>query len=203
MTAPLDAFAQLEAIAARIGQQVDESVGELSHVEERLGDIAADLEAAHGDLHRALRDLAEVEIKIAPRARPRPADTDSLAKRSADLRARHSQANQLLVAGNRAGASRLAGSVSPAARDLRATARAIAGFAAEPLTRRRELRGRLDAYRAKAQSMGLAEDPGLWELYRRAEDTLYTAPCDLDEAERRLAEYQMGILSPSGREGPG
>jgi hypothetical protein len=202
LAVPLEAFAQLTAAAARIGHQVDESVAELSGLEETLDHLDADLEAAQGDLDRARQDMAEVRAKIAGPGRPgRADDTDSLASRSAELRGRLTQARQLLAAGNRAGAARLAGAVGPAALDLRATAGALAGSAAEPLTRRRELRGRLDAYRAKAHSLGRAEDAGLSELYRRAEDALYTAPCDLDEAERRLAGYQAGILSPSGREG--
>jgi hypothetical protein len=203
MAVPLEVFAQLTAAVARIGHQVDESVGELRGVEENLDHIDADLEAAQGDLARGRRDLAEVEAKIARQARPRPADdTDSLARRSVELQGRLTQARRLLAAGDRAGAARLAGVLGPSALDLRATAGTLAGAAAEPLTRRRELRGRLDAYRAKAHSLGRAEDPTLLELYRRAEDALYTAPCDLDEAERRLAGYQAGILSPSGREGP-
>jgi hypothetical protein len=203
MAVPLEAFAQLTAAAARIGHQVDESVAELSGVEETLDHIDADLEAAQRDLDQARHDMAEVEAKIAGPAGPRRTDdTDSLARQSTELRGRLTQAWDLVAAGNRAGAARLAGALGPTARDLRATADALAGSAAEPLTRRRELRGRLDAYRAKAHSLGRAEDPGLLELYRRAEDALYTAPCDLDEAERQLAGYQAGILSPPGREGP-
>jgi hypothetical protein len=203
MAVPLEAFAQLTAAAARIGHRVDESVAELSGLEETLDHIDADLEAAQTDLDRARQDMAEVEAKIARPARGGQADaTGSLSSRPTELRSQLTQARELLAAGNRAGAARLAGALGPAALDLRATAGTLAGSAAQPLTRRRELRGRLDAYRAKAHSLGRAEDPGLLELYRRAEDALYTAPCDLDEAERRLAGYQAGILSPSGREGP-
>jgi hypothetical protein len=203
MAVPLEVFGQLSAAAARIGQQVDEAVAELSSVEETLDHIDGDLKDADGDVDRARQDLTEVETKIAGRARPRPAgDTDNLARRSAELRTRLAQARQLLASGNRAGASRLVGALGPAVLDLRSAAGTLADSAAEPLARRRELRGRLEAYRAKAHSLGRAEDLGLLELYRRAEDTLYTAPCDLDQAERQLASYQAGILSPPGREGP-
>jgi hypothetical protein len=203
MAVPLEAFAQLTEAAARIGHQVDESIAELSGLEETLDHIDADLEAAQTDLDQARQDGAEVAVKIArPARRERADETDSLTGRPAELRGRLMQARDLLAAGDRASAARLAGALGPAALDLRATAGALAGSAAEPLTRRRELRGRLDAYRAKAHSLGRAEDPRLLELYRRAEDALYTAPCDLDEAERRLAGYQAGIRSPSGREGP-
>jgi hypothetical protein len=203
MAVPIDAFAQLTAAAARIGHQVDASVAELSGVEETLDHIDGELEAAQRDLDQARHDLAEGEAKIAHRAPPRmPEDLDGLASRLAELQSRLTQGRQRLGAGDRAGASRLASALEPAALDLHTTAIVLASSAAEPLTRRRELRGRLDAYRAKAHSLGRAEDPTLLELYRRAEDALYTAPCDLDEAERRLARYQAGILSPTTREGP-
>jgi hypothetical protein len=203
LAVPLEAFAQLTAAAARIGHQVYESAAELSGVEETLDHIDADLEAAERNLEQARQDLAESEIKITQRAEARVAeDTDSLTMRSAELRVRLTQARELLAAGNRAGASRLARALSPDAQDLGTAAGALAGAAEEPLIRRQELRGRLDAYRAKALSLGRAEDPTLSELYRRTEDALYTAPCDLDEAERRLAGYQAGILSPSTREEP-
>jgi hypothetical protein len=59
----------------------------------------------------------------------------------------------------------------------------------EPLNRRDELRGRLEAYQAMAGRHGHAEDPELDELYRRAYDLLWTAPCDLIEAEAATMRY--------------
>jgi chromosome segregation ATPase len=203
MAVRMEAFAQLAAATTRIREEIDESVAEFSGVEKTLDHIGADLEAARTDLDSARRDLAEGETKITPKARHLiAADADSLSRRSSELGARLTEARQLLATGNRAAATRLAGALTPAAQELVTRAATLAGAAAGPLSRRRELRGRLDAYRAKAHSLGRAEDPTLLELYRRAEDALYTAPCDLDEAERRLAGYQAGILSPSRQEGP-
>ena len=54
------------------------------------------------------------------------------------------------------------------------------------------------AYQAKAQAVGLAESLELAELYAAARDVLYSAPCDLELAERRLALFQRAI-----RPGPG
>jgi hypothetical protein len=62
------------------------------------------------------------------------------------------------------------------------------------LARRRELRGRLDAYRAKAIATGRAEDLALDELYQSAASVLYQAPCDLEEAERSVAAYQNYLV---------
>jgi len=68
-------------------------------------------------------------------------------------------------------------------------ARAVHRYIVEPLERRDELRGRLGAYQAMAGEHGHAEDPELDELYRRAYDLLWTAPCDLLEAEAATMRY--------------
>ncbi|RSS70307.1 hypothetical protein EF918_27320 [Streptomyces sp. WAC06614] len=59
-----------------------------------------------------------------------------------------------------------------------------------PLAVRAELRGRLDAYRAKAARHGLAEDPLLVERYDAARRMLWSAPCDLRAAEQAVLRYQ-------------
>ncbi|WP_433465839.1 hypothetical protein [Spirillospora sp. CA-128828] len=61
------------------------------------------------------------------------------------------------------------------------------------LDRRGELRGRLEAYRAKAGRLGLVEDEQLTALYGEAREVLWTAPCDLRRATTVLAEYQRAI----------
>ena len=63
------------------------------------------------------------------------------------------------------------------------------------LDRRDELRGRLDAYKAKAGRLGLAEDTALTEIHQRARDLLWTSPCDLRAATVALADYQRAIAS--------
>lgn len=63
------------------------------------------------------------------------------------------------------------------------------------LDRRDELRGRLDAYQAKAGRLGLAEDTALTEIHQRARDLLWTSPCDLRGATVALADYQRAIAS--------
>lgn len=61
------------------------------------------------------------------------------------------------------------------------------------LDRRGELRGRLEAYRAKAARLGFAEDDALTGLYERARELLWTAPCDLRRSTAAVAEYQRAI----------
>ena len=77
--------------------------------------------------------------------------------------------------------------------EVESQAKMLAGSAKSALGSRRELRGRLDAYRAKANALGWAEDTSLQGLYTEAEDSLYTSPCDLEIAGERLAAYQSAI----------
>ncbi|GII05382.1 hypothetical protein [Planobispora takensis] len=68
----------------------------------------------------------------------------------------------------------------------------------ELIARRDELRGRLEALRAKAVRLGLAEDAGLVSLYRRAHDLLWTAPCDLRRATVAVTGYQRATEGAAG-----
>lgn len=61
------------------------------------------------------------------------------------------------------------------------------------LDRREELRGRLEAYRAKAVRLDRVEEPGLVERYRAARDLLWAAPCDLRAATRAVFAYQQAL----------
>ncbi|WP_243773227.1 hypothetical protein [Actinomadura barringtoniae] len=61
------------------------------------------------------------------------------------------------------------------------------------LDRRGELRGRLEAYRAKAGRLGFAEDELLTRLHGEARELLWTAPCDLRRATAAVAEYQRAL----------
>jgi hypothetical protein len=79
---------------------------------------------------------------------------------------------------------------SQAVRQCREAERMAAGL----LGRRDELRGLLDAYRAKAGRLGAAEDTAMDATYRQAHDLLWTAPCDLDAATAAVTGYQQAVL---------
>ncbi|WP_121182178.1 hypothetical protein [Nocardiopsis sp. Huas11] len=68
------------------------------------------------------------------------------------------------------------------------------------LERRAELRGRLDAYRARAVRLGLAEEDRLVDLHREAHWGLWSAPCDLRRATVALSAYQRTLVELSGTE---
>ncbi|MEV5983638.1 hypothetical protein AB0L85_01260 [Streptomyces sp. NPDC052051] len=67
-----------------------------------------------------------------------------------------------------------------------------------PLAVRAELRGRLDAYKAKIARHGLAEDPLLVERYDAARRMLWSAPCDLRVAEQAVLRYQQAAAEQFG-----
>ncbi|GAA0930823.1 hypothetical protein [Streptomyces thermoalcalitolerans] len=71
-----------------------------------------------------------------------------------------------------------------------------------PLAIRAELRGRLDAYRAKVNRHGLAEDPLLAEQYDVARRMLWSAPCDLRVAEQAVLRYQQAVAEALGARMP-
>ncbi len=57
-----------------------------------------------------------------------------------------------------------------------------------PLERRDELRGRLQAYKAKIAAAGKAEDMDFSEIVDRARSELFTSPTDLSVADAAIAE---------------
>jgi hypothetical protein len=79
---------------------------------------------------------------------------------------------------------------SSVARQCREAERTAAGL----LSQRDELRGLLDAYRAKAARLGGIENSDLDARYRRARDLLWTAPCDLTAAAAAVTSYQQAVL---------
>jgi hypothetical protein len=96
--------------------------------------------------------------------------------------------------------TRLASELDLLERDLAAvtiqfrdTERAVATL----LGKRDELRGLLDAYKAKAGRLGAIED--LASVYDEAHDLLWTAPCDLDVAEKAVFRYQREVLTRGAR----
>ena len=62
-----------------------------------------------------------------------------------------------------------------------------------PLDKRDELRGLLDAYRARAARHGVAEHPEPSAAHRAAHELLWSAPCDLAAAEQAVRRYQAAV----------
>jgi len=99
---------------------------------------------------------------------------------------------------------RLSAEIDRAERGLTAETaayRKAADDAESALSRREELRGMLQAYKAKAARLGGAEDFGLTERYDAARELLWTAPCDLGAAADAVAAYQQAILAKGRGQG--
>jgi hypothetical protein len=79
------------------------------------------------------------------------------------------------------------------ATERRDTASTAAARNTALMTDRAELRGRLDAYQAKAARRGWAEHPALSPLAETARTLLWTVPCDLDAARIAVGAYQEAI----------
>jgi hypothetical protein len=75
------------------------------------------------------------------------------------------------------------------AEDCSSTAKKVSAANRAPVEARRELRGRLDALKAKARSRGLAEHAGVSALAKQAEALLATRPTDMKEAAQAVADY--------------
>jgi len=67
-----------------------------------------------------------------------------------------------------------------------------------PLETRSELRGRLDALKAKARVYGVAEDAALAGLAGQAEELLYARPTDLARSAAAVEAYERKLAMPAG-----
>jgi hypothetical protein len=157
--------------------------------DERARGIAAAIELVETAEHEAAQARETVLVKIASPALPDvPSLSASLRDRLAALEGLRRDGRWMELATR---AAELERTVATALDQARETTGLITGL----LDRREELRGRLDAYKAKAGRLGLAEDTALTELHQRAHDLLWTSPCDLRGATVTLADYQRAITS--------
>jgi hypothetical protein len=183
--------------------ELQELTTELDAVRRRLAEVAALRDGYPGRV-AALRGVvdevagaeqgvreayARAEQKIAEPALPAPPAAAAI------LRARLPDPTQKVhsggwerVANELAGLERSARQALARAAELRAAADGLLG-------RRDELRGRLEAYRAKAGRLGFAEDEVLTERHQRAHSLLYTAPCDLRQATQAVHAYQQALAN--------
>jgi len=128
-------------------------------------------------------------------------DADALAARLSLLRT-NLESITSVAHGDWQEARRLLGQLDQQTAALREEVTLALGAAKGPLDTRNELRGRLDAYHAKALAIGLAEDERLTQVYERARALLFTAPCDIVGAEAAVREYQQGLSRPRVAGGP-
>lgn len=203
-----------QATADPLGAKLDEADRLVQRVEERLADLARTRASIGSDLDAADKRLEELAGLIAAGTGARDAAQERIVDPGGlvaplDPAVLDTGDRALRPWLNRIRAQARAGAWPAAAEGLeqwreeadalRARADAVAAANRAPLERRNDLRGLLDAYRAKAAAMGLAEDPALTEAYRSAREALYAYRCDVRRAEILVREYGRAIeLPPSG-----
>ena len=128
-------------------------------------------------------------------------EQDVIRVRGADLRPDLAAIDALAAAGHWPLISARLADWTRRARERLATLDEAAARNAGLLAARNELRGRLDAYRAKALRRGLGESARLTELADAARTVLYTAPCDLGAARAAVDAYQDALTATIARNG--
>ncbi|MFI1013010.1 hypothetical protein [Streptomyces sp. NPDC020965] len=167
-----------------IRREIEAVLGVRQDSEERLLRLRDVLSRADRTLSEARSARGEVLAKIAasevPAVSGPPTALQERLSTAAEYR-RHSQWHRL---------SPLLESLEREAEDELLRARESLTAVTAPLAVRAELRGRLDAYKAKVSRHGLAEDPLLIERYDVARRMLWSAPCDLRVADQAVLRYQ-------------
>ena len=192
----LDALAGRVEAAGEILRGAAQARGELGSL---LAAAAERLDGVGGLIEQTRSTRAEAREKIAG-APEGTADLDALAGRLALLRTDLGSVTQL-GRGDWQGARRLLGHLDQQAAALEADVSRALAEVRDPIEARNELRGRLDAYRAKAQALGLAEDEGLSRLSEQARALLFTAPCDVAGAGALVREYARALSRPRPAQG--
>lgn len=171
-----------------VRREIDAVLGVRQDAEQRLMKLRDLLSRADRTLAEAREARGEVLAKIAASevpavSGPSAALHEQLAT-AAEYR-RHAQWHRL---------SPLLESLEQRGEEELERARAQLSAVTAPLAVRAELRGRLDAYRAKTERHGMAEDRVLSERYDAARRMLWSAPCDLRAAEEAVLRYQRAAL---------
>ncbi|MEU4656741.1 hypothetical protein AB0G32_22840 [Streptomyces sp. NPDC023723] len=168
-----DVRREIDAVLT-VRQDAEQRIVRLRDVLSRADRTLAEARLARGEV---LAKIAATEVPVV--SGPPTALQEQLAA-AAEYR-RHAQWHRL---------SPLLESLEQKAEDELIRARESLTAVTAPLAVRAELRGRLDAYKAKVARHGLAEDPELVEKYEKARRMLWSAPCDLRVAEQAVLRYQ-------------
>ncbi|QEU94324.1 hypothetical protein [Streptomyces kanamyceticus] len=158
-----------------VRQDAEARLGRLRDVLSRADRTLAEARSARGEV------LAKIAASEVPAVSGPPTALQEQLATAADYR-RNAQWHRL---------SPLLESLEQKADDELLRARESLTAVTAPLAVRAELRGRLDAYKAKVARLGHAEDPLLIERYDAARRMLWSAPCDLRVAEQAVLRYQQ------------
>ncbi|QES41671.1 MULTISPECIES: hypothetical protein [Streptomyces] len=173
---------EIEAVLT-VRQDAEVRLGRLRDVLSRADRTLSEARSARGEV------LAKIAASEVPAVSGPPTALQEQLAMASEYR-RHAQWHRL---------SPLLESLEQKAEDELLRARESLTAVTAPLAVRAELRGRLDAYKAKVARLGHAEDPLLVERYDAARRMLWSAPCDLRVAEQAVLRYQQAaaeVLAP-------
>lgn len=162
----------------------------------RIDDELNRTRAVLNEVEASITDCSEAQIEA--KRKIAGAELPSLPTVDRSLNRQLNQIADLVVRGQWRDVARDVANVEMRAQTMLTEARRIAEESRAPIKARNQLRGRLDAYRAKAQQVGRLEDSEASLAYDRAHRALYTAPTDLVIATE-LVECYQDIVSPSAR----
>ncbi|MET9349487.1 hypothetical protein [Streptomyces termitum] len=171
-----DVRREIEAVLA-VRQDAEERLLRLRDVLSRADRTLAEARVARGEV------LAKIAASEVPAVSGPPTALQERLQAAADHR-RHARWHRL---------SPLLDALEREAEEELLRARDSLTAVTAPLAVRAELRGRLDAYRAKATRLGGGDDPFLTERYDTARRMLWSAPCDLRAAEQAVLRYQRAV----------
>ncbi len=189
---------RLDSVAIRLAR-LRERVGALVVIRDRYPQRVAELRALIDGVALAEGQLPEVYARVRSRIAncalpPVPSAAGVLRNRLAFLDRLYQEARWGRLVDDMTGIEHAATHARARTEELREAAEGL-------LARRDELRGRLEAYRAKAAGLGYAEHDQLTTLHLRARDLLYTAPCDLRAATQAVFAYQRALADLPRRNG--
>ncbi|MFB7216986.1 hypothetical protein [Streptomyces sp. NPDC056227] len=171
-----DVRREIEAVLA-VRQDAEQRLVHLRDLLSRADRTLAEARSARGEV------LAKIAASEVPAVSGPPTALQERLAAASECR-RHAQWHRL---------SPLLESLEREAEDELLRARESLSAVTAPLAVRAELRGRLDAYKAKVARHGLAEDPVLIERYDAARRMLWSAPCDLRVAGQAVLRYQEAV----------
>ena len=180
-------IARLLADLAGIQSELDQALTARTEFDQRVAgvqDVIALIAQAEAEAERV---RAEVREKIAgAKLPPASAAAAHLRTKVAELQRERSGQSWTLLGRNLS-------ALEKNSRVILENAQKRVGQIRAPLDRRDELRGLLEAYRARAARHGIAETPALAAAHGLARDLLWSAPCDLAGAEAAVRHYQAAV----------
>ncbi len=188
-----DPFGAMEDFESRLGPVLGRLAGLAAEAEalaQGMREARVQVEAL-GTAHREAEEaLAEVRRKVVGADRGSgPATAEKQGELRAWLERLERRRVEGLVEAVGVGLRNLRRALDSCLAEERASLAASRGL----LETRAELRGRLEALRAKARAYGVAEDGLLAEAASAAETLLYARPTDLEQAGTAVREYEKRV----------